>query len=891
MLEDFSSNGSGSVNATKSALSENIPVKNSFQALDDVDQLMKEKENCVLESMEEEYESEIWPKLKQDVINILESGIYPSSSVRANWSIAQVNFFYQNYSKYGFDPSLEDDDVATEDGGMASEMRSEGDVVKARTSDMGGAPNINWVSNNASCSNGTGIIVWWDPNFIRVMVITSGRKALWRELGCHSLVVKDEPWLLMGDFNVILDPSERSAGSSYFTSGMEDFKDCLGVIGVEDFVMSGLRFTWNKSLGSTDGLLNKLDRDKQVPGHAMFSVVSKLKLLKKPLRKLKLAQEDLAKRVIDLRHELERDEESMLKQRAKVDWLSEGDANTMFFHKTVKGNLNRNKIKNVEDMNGRDDPMVDIPSLFTKRLSREDADFMVRPVTRDEIKGVVFGMNDDKALGPDGFSSKVFKSALSIMGSEIITKIIANIIKGFLGKLVDESQNAFIPSRKISDNVLLTQELIRNYHRNPGPTKVAFKIDIHKAYDSVEWKCHGYFKGIRGLRQGNPLSPYLFTLVMEVFLLMVKRRIKEDGAFKYHWRCNRLKLTHLSFADDLMVFSKADVHSVMILSKALKEFSGVSGLVPNLDKSSVFFGNVPEFLKSEILHVLPLLLEFCLSIHVYWASSFILSKSVNAEIEQLMCGFLWSYGELRRGYAKDVPILNDACWGWRKMLQCKDVLRKHIVHRIGDGTQTSVWFDNWLSLDPLSHFISKRDICEAGFPLDCKGGRLFCSLNLTGSLIWLAFMSEVVSESHNHLFLNAGFRLRSIWSILQRLVIGAMVYFIWQERNLRRFQAKSRLVNELCGMIRDNVRLKLMSLKIRKSVQVMEAAGLWDFGVDECNVGKSYCFRMNGVLGGKSIMVDGYFIDLRYMVCWEGHNGEKSDMGICVVVSWSNGVF
>nr|GEZ01831.1 hypothetical protein [Tanacetum cinerariifolium] len=352
--------------------------------------------------------------------------------------------------------------------------------------------------------------------------IASGRKDLWKELGCHSLVVKDEPWLLLGDFNVILDPSERSAGSSCFTSGMVDFRDCLGVIGVEDLVMSGLRYTWNKSLRCTNGLLKKLDRvmcnghfvekfvnsnaqflpfvasdrtpavieipvmsrakprafkfvnfhadkkeflpivkevwDKQIPGHAMFSVDSFNADLRKKEMECLIAYKDALK-----------DEESMLKQRAKVDWLSEGDANTKLFHKTVK-------VKRV-------DSMVDMPSLFTKRLSRDEADYMVRPVSKDEIKGVVFSMNDDKAPGPDWFSSKFFKSAWSIIGNEII----ANRIKGSLGVLVDESQNAFIPSRQISDNVLLTQELMRNYHRNRDPAKVAFKIDIHKAYDSVEW--------------------------------------------------------------------------------------------------------------------------------------------------------------------------------------------------------------------------------------------------------------------------------------------------------------------------------------------------------------------------------------------------------------------
>ncbi|GKD06511.1 hypothetical protein Tco_1181485, partial [Tanacetum coccineum] len=179
-----------------------------------------------------------------------------------------------------------------------------------------------------------------------------------------------------------------------------------------------------------------------------------------PLRKLKFAQGDLAKKVAESRHELERvqammvddshnsvlrnkeieclkvykeamrDEESMLKQRAKVSWLSEGDANTKFFHKTVKGNLNRNRIENVEDMDGlmfsgqcvgdqfvkhfrsvlgearRVEPISEPGSLFNKRLSPEVAEFMVRPVSKEEIKSVIFAMNDDKAPGPDGFSSK-----------------------------------------------------------------------------------------------------------------------------------------------------------------------------------------------------------------------------------------------------------------------------------------------------------------------------------------------------------------------------------------------------------------------------------------------------------------------------------------------------
>ncbi|GKG20209.1 hypothetical protein Tco_0380010, partial [Tanacetum coccineum] len=89
------------------------------------DEVMKDQEECVLETMEEEYNSEIWPKLKQDVIDVMETGIYPASNVRAEWSLAQINFFYSNRHKYGLDPSYEEDDVTTEDGDMAKEMRAE----------------------------------------------------------------------------------------------------------------------------------------------------------------------------------------------------------------------------------------------------------------------------------------------------------------------------------------------------------------------------------------------------------------------------------------------------------------------------------------------------------------------------------------------------------------------------------------------------------------------------------------------------------------------------------------------------------------------------------------------------------------------------------------------
>ncbi|PWA52804.1 RNA-directed DNA polymerase, eukaryota, Reverse transcriptase zinc-binding domain protein [Artemisia annua] len=73
---------------------------------------------------------------------------------------------------------------------------------------------------------------------------------------------------------------------------------------------------------------------------------------------------------------------------------------------------------------------------------------------------------------------------------------------------------------------------------------------------------------------------------------------------------------------------------------------------------------------------------------------------------------------------------------------------------------------------------------------------------------------------------------KSIWSILQRLVIGASIYYIWQERNLRLFQGKVRSIDEICYMIQDVVRLRILGLNITDSDQVLEAAKVWDFHVE-----------------------------------------------------------
>ncbi|XP_010424593.1 PREDICTED: uncharacterized protein LOC104709726 [Camelina sativa] len=105
----------------------------------------------------------------------------------------------------------------------------------------------------------------------------------------------------------------------------------------------------------------------------------------------------------------------------------------------------------------------------------------------------------------------------------------------------------------------------------------------------------GFFKGEKGLRQGDCLSPYLFIMVLEVLSRMLDLRAKK-GKFSAHPLCISPCLTHLAFADDLLVFSDGSHHSLSGVCDILQLFHSFIGLDMNPVKSELFFGGFNEIL-------------------------------------------------------------------------------------------------------------------------------------------------------------------------------------------------------------------------------------------------------------------------------------------------------
>ena len=197
---------------------------------------------------------------------------------------------------------------------------------------------------------------------------------------------------------------------------------------------------------------------------------------------------------------------------------------------------------------------------------------------------------------------------------KVVSKCIVNRSRPLLQDLISPSQSAFIPGRMITDNALIAFECLHAINSNADERSsfCAYKLDLSKAYDRVEW-CFlnnvllklGFqsswvdrimtcvtsvlyavrFNGVmsapftptRGLRQGDPLSPYLFLFVADGLSALIKRKTN-SGALEELKICrNAPGISHLLFADDTLLFFKATAEQATEVKDVLETYGRCTG--------------------------------------------------------------------------------------------------------------------------------------------------------------------------------------------------------------------------------------------------------------------------------------------------------------------------
>lgn len=205
---------------------------------------------------------------------------------------------------------------------------------------------------------------------------------------------------------------------------------------------------------------------------------------------------------------------------------------------------------------------------------------------------------------------------------KIIARIIKRRLKLFIGDVIQMNQVGFLKDRLMCENVLLASELVMDFHLPERVTRGCLQVDLAKAFDSLNWdflfkileaidlplalrgwikecvsttsfsiafngELVGHFRGKKGLRQGDPISSLLFVLAMDVLSKKLDRGVV-DNHFAPHPSCDAPLITHLSFADDVLIFFDGSERSVIGILEILEEFKLISGLGINKDKTYMF---------------------------------------------------------------------------------------------------------------------------------------------------------------------------------------------------------------------------------------------------------------------------------------------------------------
>ncbi|GJU45264.1 RNA-directed DNA polymerase, eukaryota, reverse transcriptase zinc-binding domain protein, partial [Tanacetum coccineum] len=316
---------------------------------------------------------------------------------------------------------------------------------------------------------------------------------------------------------------------------------------------------------------------------------------------------------------------------------------------------------------------------------------------------------------------------------------------------------------------------------------------------------------------------------MEVFTLIMAKNVESSSEFKYHPGCKELKMTQLCFADDLLVMCHGDVDSVKIIKDSIDEFSRVSSLEPNMNKSTIFFGNVNIGEKRSILNAMtfsvgrfpikylgvPLITkrlgrEECKQLidkvmnkvddwknkalsyagRMQLIASVLNSKQVIYLEEKLrLLGKLYASLNVKVKWVHIVKLKgksfwevsseNNDSWMWKCLLGLRDKAKQHIEYIVVNGKGISAWYDKWNGMGLLRQIIDSKDLYNARYDKKATVADMIHNNQRLQTqdrvFLWKkddsmrCFLCKQSMDSHDHLFVQCNYVVE-VWQNVK--VIG-----------------------------------------------------------------------------------------------------------------------
>ncbi|KAL0444985.1 UNVERIFIED_CONTAM: hypothetical protein Slati_2221200 [Sesamum latifolium] len=430
-------------------------------------------------------------------------------------------------------------------------------------------------------------------------------------------------------------------------------------------------------------------------------------------------------------------EASMLQQRAKLNWFKHGDQCSKIFFRKINAKRAKQRVYQISNSVGdilteADQVVAEFLSFFQSllrglrqrrslnfdflqphlkhTLTIEEANELLLPVTQAEIKEAFFDISKDSAPGPDGYTSAFFKAAWPEIGNDIcaavteffvsgrllkqlnatllvlipkvqlpvrvsefrpiaccnvvykaISKILVRRMQRVLHMLIDYSQNAFVPDGSIADNVLLAQELLAGYNL----VRLLQRCTIDSVHTIKSTLAE--FAEMSGLH----VNPNKNTIILSKAVQRDRQGILALMEFQKGF----LPIKYLGVPLIALRLTVADCQP--LIDRITSRLAGWTHL-------NLSLAGCTQLLKSVLS-----------SLHMYWASVFILPKAVIKVIEGKMRAFLWK-GSSGTGYAKVSWVQvckskEEGGLGIRRVLHMNQALMLKHVWRILQEDPRSIW--------------------------------------------------------------------------------------------------------------------------------------------------------------------------------------------------------